>query len=110
MWDGDIVCCKTMVQTQIVLSPPCGMETVIRLAPVEPFLCLFCVLSPPCGMETSFPYKKPPVFQGSKPTVWDGDNLLKTAKGDVKIGGSKPTVWDGDPLEPLLRFQMFFAF
>ena len=32
---------------------------------------------------------------GSKPTVWDGDEKLKTLL-DYMFQRSKPTVWDGD--------------
>ena len=50
MWDGDARDGMRDVKFFCsVLSPPCGMETVVAVSDNTDFVK---VLSPPCGMET----------------------------------------------------------
>ncbi len=52
VWDGDLVGSGGGLSLHhLVLSPPCGMATVLGwIGSPSPYLCL--VPSPPCGMET----------------------------------------------------------
>ena len=98
VWDGDLADLAEEDHFRDVLSPPCGMETLDTrshlvlsnqvLSPpcgMETFctfvrkMFFFWVLSPPCGMETYFLHFHLSQWKRrSKPTVWDGDFLLRT--------------------------------
>ena len=90
----------------VVLSPPCGMATVIVLGlgvffdfwfqahrvGWRRFLCVYVVFNKSC----------------SKPTAWDGDKR-KLRKSSMSSVGSKPTVWDGDSSFPLLSALLIYC-
>ena len=129
MWDGDHLLDVVDDAPILVLSPPCGMVTILQtvfncklFSSSEPTVWdgdyihskvfLFKtskVLSPPCGMVTKTPPPRsdiPILFQAHR-VGWRLSNL--NIKGPV-VEGSKPTVWDGDFTTSLKVFSLNSSF